>query len=108
MTLNKYIRSHWAVRKKEVTTWRLLLRSQHQAPELVEGKVKLVIKVFRSRRQDPDNAVGSMKPLIDAINREGWLVDDDLAHLELHVREFKSKRVDEHTEIEWGLLKETD
>ena len=57
------------------------------------------IEVHRSRFQDKDNMYGSVKPLVDAVKKLGWIVDDDPAHLDLKVEEIKSKRVDQRTEI---------
>ena len=63
------------------------------------GKAQLLIQVHRSRFQDKDNMYGSVKPIVDAIKKLGWIVDDDNKHLDLKVEEIKSKRKDQRTEI---------
>ena len=63
------------------------------------GKAKLHIQVHRSRFQDKDNMYGSVKPIVDAIKKLGWIVDDDPKNLDLKVEEIKAKRKDQRTEI---------
>lgn len=67
------------------------------------GRVRLNISVYRWNRQDPDNAVASVKPLIDALVERGWLSDDSPRWLELAVRE-EIDRGEQRTEVEWMLL----
>ena len=63
------------------------------------GKARLTINVYRSRFQDKDNMYGSVKPIVDAINKLGWIIDDDRKNLDLKVDEIKAKRKDQRTEI---------
>lgn len=46
-------------------------------------RVRLSITVFRGRLLDPDNFVGGLKFLIDALVRLGWLRDDSSEWLDL-------------------------
>ena len=59
--------------------------------------------VYRSRLQDPDNAVASLKPLIDAICKLGWLTDDSEEYLTLGSRLEKCGRREERTEVVWSI-----
>lgn len=100
MTNNKSLRMHWAARRKDSRDW-------HRAIGAIcgngnaHGQIRLEIVVFRVRLQDPDNAVASLKPVIDALNRHGWMVDDDCAGVDLGARQEKCKKADERTEITW-------
>lgn len=63
--------------------------------------VRIRITVFRWNRQDPDNAVASVKPLVDALVARGWAVDDSARWLELEVREEIERGRRRRTVIEW-------
>ncbi|MGW8179453.1 MAG: hypothetical protein ACWGQW_11945 [bacterium] len=92
---------HYMARDRETKDWRLIVRSVCGLPRLgeVQGKCRVTITLHRKKLQDPDNAVGSVKPVLDALKRNGWLVDDSPEYLELIVREEKSK--EQRTVIEW-------
>ena len=64
--------------------------------------------VYRSRLQDPDNAVASLKPIIDAIRRLGWLTDDSEKYLTLVSRQEKCSRQEERTEVTWLIEAEDE
>jgi hypothetical protein len=101
-TANQMLRSHWASQRREVTAWAIALRKvewphgpwhpdrrghRNDGGLYLPAKVHLHILVLRRRLQDPDNAVASVKPLLDALKREGWLVDDSPRWLLLEVEE---------------------
>lgn len=56
-----------------------------------EGKRECKITSHRKRLLDPDNLVGGMKPLIDAIVKFGMLIDDNPDMCDLRVGQEKSK-----------------
>lgn len=108
MTLNRLLRSHWTVRRMERHAWYLLvynsirhgpwnrlLLQRGAAPPKKRMEIKIV--VTRTRPQDPDNAMGSVKPVLDALNRLGWIVDDSPRWLDLQFSEVRGKK--EQTEI---------
>ena len=76
---------------------------RHPSTCLVDEVVELDITVFRNRLQDPDNAIASLKPLIDAIKCAGWLVDDDCARLVLKAQQVKCTKVEQRTEVKWRI-----
>ena len=60
------------------------------------------IVVYRRTRQDPDNAYASVKNLLDALVKEGWLEDDSPELLSLRVFEREEPRkVEQRTEVLW-------
>jgi Holliday junction resolvase RusA-like endonuclease len=66
-----------------------------------QGKVRVKITVYRGKEQDPDNAVASVKPILDALVEAGWLRDDTSEWLVLEVEEVKgTKKKDRRTVIE--------
>jgi len=64
--------------------------------------------VYRSRLQDPDNAVASLKPIIDAICKLGWLTDDSEEYLTLVSKQEKCSRQEERTEVTWLIEAEDE
>lgn len=99
-TLNQTLRWHWMKRHRYNEGWFVEFLGAAGRPSFTpQGRVKMKIEVHRSRFQDKDNMYGSVKPLVDAVKKLGWMVDDDPAHLDLKVEEIKSKRVDQRTEI---------
>jgi len=52
----------------------------------------------RCKLLDKDNL--GVKPLVDALVREGVIHDDDATHLELHVLQVKGERNETHVEVE--------
>lgn len=105
-TANARLRTHWRDRSRESKTWRLLVRAICGVPRDGEvpsdGKIRIGITMTRRRRQDPDNRQASVKPLLDAIVKAGWLVDDDDEHLELSVEEVLGGRPE--TVITWEKI----
>jgi hypothetical protein len=102
LTLNKLLRTHWAGKKRDLESWKTWVLGVAGNKTGVEGKVRVGIVVYRVRLQDPDNATGSVKPLVDALNRLGWMVDDSVKWLELGVVEVVAR--DTRTEVCWEPL----
>ncbi len=102
---NKVLRQHWAVRRKDAQDWKILCRAYcglpHFNPLKLDEKITLEITVRRVRLQDPDNSVASLKPLIDAIRRLGWLKDDNEDCLRLITAQEKCRKDEEGTRILW-------
>lgn len=83
---------HWAQRSRHTSevlkaTWATLGRC-HVPPT---GKRRVEVTLVGPRDLDPDNATAAVKPLLDAIRRLGWLVDDSPAHLDLVVTQERGK-----------------
>ena len=99
-TLNQALRWHWMKRHRYNEGWyvRMIGEAGRPTGDPV-GKARLTINVYRSRFQDKDNMYGSVKPIVDAINKLGWIIDDDRKNLDLKVDEIKAKRKDQRTEI---------
>ncbi len=85
---NEILGRHWSVKHKERN--RLFLEV---FAAIRKGKVDYPMNVrvtqFRWRMLDPDNLVGSCKPLLDALKGLGWLVDDRAKWCTLHVEQRK-------------------
>jgi hypothetical protein len=115
-------RNGWKVRMWEKAAWVKLIKEVAGfgpwAAENLYGKgldaigwepttkerVRIAITMNRSRVQDPDNRIGCLKPLIDALKTCGWCCDDSDHWLELHVFETKCKRGEEATWIVWDRI----
>ena len=98
-TLNKFLRMHWAVKKKYNDNWMRLGTYICGTPSFKPGKAKMEITMYRSRLQDKDNRYGSVKSLVDVFTRLGWINYDNTRDLDLTVKEEKSKRKDQRTEV---------
>ena len=98
-TLNKFLRMHWAVKKKYNDNWMTLGIAICGRPRFEPGKAEMIITMYRSRLQDEDNRYGSVKSLVDTFTKLGWIRDDDMQNLSLKVKEEKSKRKDQRTEV---------
>ncbi len=105
VTLNQLLRDHWAKRGRDLESWKYHVLSvagkRHKLSK--RSRVQLKITIYRARLQDPDNAVGSVKPLVDALSRIGWLVDDTLEWLALDVEE-RIDTKEQRTEVYWEPL----
>jgi len=110
VTANAAAQMHWAARGREREAWSMEIRAQttpgpwfyakREDSEKLRAAVE--IEVTRKRRQDPDNAVASVKRLVDALKGQGWLVDDSSAWLDLKVTEVVGKVP--RTVIRWRIL----
>jgi len=107
MRLNEMLNrwSHWGVNSRDKREWRCLVKERCGEMRGIDFRVHLGIIVFRKiKAQDPDNRVGSVKHLVDAINRCGWLVDDSDEWLDLAVAE-KVDGVGGLTTVYWTPLR---
>jgi hypothetical protein len=93
MTLNKYARSHWAVRKRELdllTQDVHILGNANQIPKARTARTVTItlIKTAQGKRDDPGNLYARSKAILDALVRCELLLDDNNACLtNLVVRE---------------------
>lgn len=56
------------------------------------GKVRLDITVHHPGVYDPDNLVGSLKPVLDALRNVGYIFNDTPMWMEFHVEQIKTTR----------------
>ena len=113
------VRAHWSLKHGERRRWGKAVLAIPPGPwtsrivpdplgqgvveyQCLPKKVCIRITVYRWNLQDPDNAVASVKPLVDAIRSRGWAVDDSAKWLELEVLE-EIDRKDIRTIVEWKL-----
>ena len=105
LTLNQLLRTHWRARSRDLEDWKWQILSvagnRHRLAK--KSRVRLKILVFRGRLQDPDNRYGSVKHLVDALVRLGWLVDDSDFWLQLEVVEIVDRKA-QRTEVTWEAL----
>jgi Holliday junction resolvase RusA-like endonuclease len=83
---NALRRMHWATRAAIAREWRhsawaaALEARNHYCPSVgfpwLRANVKIVIVTKTATRRDPDNAVASVKPLIDGLVDAGIIADD--------------------------------
>lgn len=92
-SLNTVIRAHWRTRAADLMAFRMLLRiAIRDLPRDISkpsGRRALSIVRVSPRQLDRDNCYGGCKGLLDAMVREGLLIDDNDAHLDLHVSQEK-------------------
>jgi hypothetical protein len=103
-TANRKLRQHWSERRKERAKWAALLATGGPPLRPAPWKSWVEIHVWRKRCQDPDNAVASVKQLVDALRSRGWIYDDDETHLRLAVIECLAPQ--QKTNVRWGVLEE--
>lgn len=57
-------------------------------------RVKLSAMLYHKKLYDPDNLIGSMKPVLDALVRVGYLKGDSANELEIgEIRQFQSSDI---------------
>jgi hypothetical protein len=93
MTINKLMRSHWAVIRREKKVWMDEIRAalgmkgmrEMRAWAELPGKIRVELNVHHTRLFDPDNLVSCAKLILDAMKTLRLIADDSAAHIELHV-----------------------
>ena len=93
---NELLGFHWRYRKKNCDLWQrevfyALLQEGHRNP-VPYGRAKVTIDRHSHGELDPDNLVGCVKPIIDALRYAYVLVDDSPAHLVLTVTQQRCPR----------------
>ena len=93
---NRTLRMHWAVRRKlfkniyDQVFWQV-----KQAKWKGKGPIKISIERRSAVRMDPDNLIGSLKPVIDGLVRAGVIPDDGEDDISFGtIKQVKSKRKD--------------
>ena len=91
-TQNQLLGMHWRSRMRERDRLHAAIDKAMGPYRFgdTQGKQRVRIVMHRIRLQDPDNKVASVKYLIDALRRLGWLVDDTPEFLELEVEEYRA------------------
>lgn len=80
------LRGSWRIAWRQSKDWRTYVSVICGRPKVpCKAKRRLEIITSRKRRLDPDNAVASLKPVIDALKRAGWIRNDSPKWLELEV-----------------------
>ena len=91
MSRNERDRAHWAKRRKELEDWCYLIPMAHAPNKHMKGEPKRMVEILfckkRGPMSDPDNLVGRVKVILDALQRRGWLYDDNPTYCQLEVRE---------------------
>jgi Holliday junction resolvase RusA-like endonuclease len=83
---------HWSTRRKALeaaqrTTWAFCTNADLAGvPPTTRARLTVTLVFPVHRRRDTDNLYSRVKGVVDGLVRGGWIVDDDIAHLELRVR----------------------
>jgi len=111
VTLNRLLRMHWTIRRKESEVWGAELhawicdRTHCQEKKMLLAKTELMqkmrveIEVHHSRLFDEDNLWGATKAIRDAMQREKMIYKDDPEFLTGAVTQVKSARREQKTLI---------
>jgi hypothetical protein len=86
---NDLLGFHWRYRKRNTDLWKreifyALVQAGYTNPEPYE-RARVTIHRQSKRTLDPDNLVGAVKPVVDALRYAQVVLDDSPAHLELIV-----------------------
>ena len=103
LTNNRLLRMHWAARRNDQKNWADHLMAFRRPSIPTFSKVSIAIIVYRRRLQDVDNAVASVKGLVDELVKSGWAVDDSPEWLDLALMEVKCKKGLERTLVMWAM-----
>jgi hypothetical protein len=110
-SLNRVLRMHWAVKRKEADKWFAVLHCMPIAERqrLVDAskagkRVRMTITLHNARQFDKDNSYGAVKVIVDAAKQLGYMRDDSPAYLDLDVQQVKSTRNSKKTIIELEIL----
>ena len=80
---------HWATRNKKLKAAQVMVwaSAKHAGLQRVEGRAKLTLTfVFPvKRRRDTDNLYSRAKGCVDGLVHGGWIKDDSIEWLDLHV-----------------------
>jgi len=99
VSLNVWMRWHWAKRKKLSQQWEWDLVALKPLPYFT-SKAKVKITLMHSRFYDKDNAYGACKVLVDAMKKQRMIVDDSAEWLELTVEQGKEPHKSRYTIVE--------
>lgn len=97
LSLNRLLAMHWSQRKKYQTAIRWQVRAnlarlrKEGVDPRARGPRRMHLTRIGARLLDEDNLSGGAKPIVDALVREGYLVDDSPEHAELVYSQVTSK-----------------
>ena len=95
----KILIANWA---KDKSTRQRVAAVVGKPPGDIGYRCRLVVTMYRVKLLDPTNVAVACKALVDAINRQGWLVDDNATWLDFEARQVKVRRADIRTTITWS------
>ena len=73
---------------------------EHQGPVRTDGRITVRITIARCKPCDPDNAIGGIKPLIDALRHSGLIPEDSNEAIRLEVEQVKAgKKAEENVSV---------
>lgn len=78
-SLNSMLRMHWARKSRMRERWGWLVREarlEARARPRPTAYAAVTIERFGPKSLDHDNLVGGCKPILDALVKEGFLIDD--------------------------------
>ena len=100
---NDLLGYHWRYRMKNTALWRQEIHYALHAQRyngLPLPKAKISIERRGKGTLDPDNLVGSVKPILDALRYAQVIEDDTPAHIQLTVTQVCSRSLPARTRIE--------
>lgn len=101
---NYLLGKHWRHRHRNSQVWRqevwVALHQAGYSQRTPYPKARVSIDRRAHRELDPDNLVGCMKPVIDALRYADVLVDDTSDHIELVVTQTLDRKLNPRTLIE--------
>lgn len=90
LALNEMLRIGWRHRHRHNQLWNqevfyALQQAGYMQPRTPYPRARVTIDRGGRREMDPDNLVGTIKPVVDALRYAHVLVDDSSKHIELVV-----------------------
>lgn len=82
---NMWQRTLWAFIQGSDRQWLLAMAD-------LKKKMRVDVTFAHTKMDDPDNLPGRCKVLLDGLVRNGFLANDDPAHIELHVMQIKIRQ----------------
>lgn len=98
--------AHWRVAQREARAWHLAVRAtcgRRDPPH--RGPARVHVHHVRARLLDLGSATAAVKPLLDALRRNGWIEDDRPVLLELEVTQGQAPKREAHRR---GVVVELD
>lgn len=95
-SLNQFYWGHWSKKMKNAKEWRKWVWAARVATgtkELMamEAHRHVTVERYGSRKLDRDNFIGGCKGIIDALVKEGFILDDSPAHVSIEYHQYTGK-----------------